>query len=438
MAIIAASFPYRKQLDEFRRALRLATIEDVLAAQVPVGADKTAPAFRFLGVELERRLLGGDGKSVSPWTAVDLAEAYRPWMLRTGKRMEPDLPLLVAVSPLGLVMPQVIGFARGGCSPYPPIHENLPKLLKTMKAAEEAMEKGLLPREVEKEGPDPFAPVGGEPAPKRPGGKMESFIPEHCLLRVIDPTIEPGKTYLYRLRVRMGDPSPKRKEASAKDAELRSATWYEVPQTVSLPPEMVYYAADLEGSGPRERLRPPAHDPTRQAVLEIHRWLDAIQLDGEKGPPMLVGDWAIATGVAVARGEYVQATQDIQVPVWSCVQDCFVLSVDSHGRRAKKETIRVSFSHDEGSGDDPLVIDFEGGARTYRRSPQEARILPGVPTRIQDAAPREVLLMTPAGKLIARNSATDTTDPERNVRQQASRTMIDAIKKESGTNLFGP
>jgi hypothetical protein len=52
------------------------------------------------------------------------------------------------------------------------------------------------------------------------------FIPDYCLLRVIDVTVQPGKVYQYRLRVRMANPNYGRKDVAApelaRDRELCS------------------------------------------------------------------------------------------------------------------------------------------------------------------------------------------------------------------------
>src|SRR5205823_3622127 len=49
--IIAASFPFKAQIEEHRARSRLASVEEVLSEQGPGGA----PTFRFLGVRVQRR-----------------------------------------------------------------------------------------------------------------------------------------------------------------------------------------------------------------------------------------------------------------------------------------------------------------------------------------------------------------------------------------------
>jgi hypothetical protein len=57
--------------------------------------------------------------------------------------------------------------------------------------------------------PPPKAP----PAPAAP----PAFVPDHCLLRVIDVTVQPGKVYPYRLRVRMANPNYGRQDVAAPE-----------------------------------------------------------------------------------------------------------------------------------------------------------------------------------------------------------------------------
>jgi hypothetical protein len=110
-AIIAASFPYRAQLEEFREKLRLGSVEEVLNE----GANTTGPegspqlAFRFLRVDVERAELGPDGKPLGkdPWKKVALKEAYTPYLILTAKEPEPEDPKFEPVLFDGLVMPRL-------------------------------------------------------------------------------------------------------------------------------------------------------------------------------------------------------------------------------------------------------------------------------------------------------------------------------------------
>ena len=65
MAIIAASFPYKAQVEEFRAKLALRGSNEVLAENgVSKIGGRIRPSFYFSGVDVERRELDGDGNPV--------------------------------------------------------------------------------------------------------------------------------------------------------------------------------------------------------------------------------------------------------------------------------------------------------------------------------------------------------------------------------------
>ena len=87
MAIIAAAFPYKKQVEEFRTRLGVKTNEEVLT-EGSMERDKDGNpqfAFRFLGVLVERRELDADGAPVEgkdgQWRQLDLNEDYKPYVV---------------------------------------------------------------------------------------------------------------------------------------------------------------------------------------------------------------------------------------------------------------------------------------------------------------------------------------------------------------------
>src|SRR5262249_51634199 len=62
MAIVVASFPYKKQIEEHKAALRLPTVGQVLTELVPGEKGKTWHSFAFNGLEVERMTLQDDGR----------------------------------------------------------------------------------------------------------------------------------------------------------------------------------------------------------------------------------------------------------------------------------------------------------------------------------------------------------------------------------------
>jgi hypothetical protein len=328
---------------------------------------------------------------------VDLEKSYKPLMLRVGRQYEPEDRRLMLVRFSGLVMPRL---AQMRPSLYPPIDWELKKLAETL----EALDWGVPPA---------------------------SPVPAYCLLRVIDVTVEPGKRYRYRLQVRMANPNLGHKDVAspdyARDKELTSATWFEVPQTVVVPPEIQYYAVDqlllekeYEGPNARENVY-----SDRQTVLQVHRWLDHVPCG--KRDHLTVGEWSIAERLVVYRGEYVGRKQKVELPCWIPEQQRFRLAVTPAAEPrldgSRPTGVEVSFAYEP---TDTLLVDFEGGETFYRRA--------GGVEPVHDFATTEVLLLSPGGKLLARDSVTDARDPERNGRLEAWRCRIKELqeRKEDG------
>src|SRR5262249_45080281 len=155
---------------------------------------------------------------------VDLPGTYLPLVTLTGQGFEPDPPALRAVTFPGLAMPRLLLLAGR----YPSPEGRLPKL---QAAIRESGKPPLqpLPRR---------APPRSFLSPKdfdvfNPAGRSAGHggVPEHCLLRVFDVTVEPGRTYQYRLRVRIAKSGPAARGAG-RAAEAVSA-WYELPGAVT-------------------------------------------------------------------------------------------------------------------------------------------------------------------------------------------------------------
>jgi hypothetical protein len=470
LVVIAANFPYRQQVEEFRAKLRRRSAAEVLRETSPEKRGTPLPSFRFLGVEVQRREVDVAGRPRTPFATLDVSATFRPWLLLTGKRFEKDDPKYAPVIFPGLVMPKLLTFPPPGLtekekesediSLYPRVEDRLAKLQATIEALRKTAGGRAPPGRFAADDFDPFKP-GKAPA-VAPGQ-----IPEHCLVRVLDVTVAPGKAYQYRLRIRMANPNsglpdPSRPPvpvrpasgprasgprasgprgatappgpmppgirpslASTSGPELRS-DWYNLPATVVVPRDLVYYAVDQKALEPRrkgphyaERVRP------NQAVLQAHRWVDFIPLSGSKRP-LAVGAWAVAERLLVFKGEYVGRKERVELPVWNTTGERFVLATDSTPRR-KLPGIAVDFSYGQPDRSPPeaIVVDFEGGPQTYDRAlrPGAARL-----RRLTDSSAVEVLLLSPDGKLLARSSDRDTEDPERVQRLHEVRKGIEGVK----------
>lgn len=518
VAIVAGSFPYKAQVEEFKKALRLDSPYRVLQESVTgkdkKGNDIVQPAFRFVGFNVRRRAYGPDGKLIpakesdpAGWQALDIespASPYRAIAANVLREFAPEAPRVQPLAAPGLVMPRPVQVLN---KPYPEIEEQLPGIKKTLEALEGA-EKGKAPAVVSNplKDAESFDPFGGAPAaaPTGPDGgpvvgpggsgffvppkgypgdgrtgpgpaeaagvNQEWAPPDYCLMRFLDVTVEPGHTYEYQVRVRMANPNYNKPESEVaykqltKEPELLS-DWVDVKGPdgkllrVSVPEELFYYAVDEEAltkeklaaeKGPKK----PARDKDKeykgmnagvkpkagQAVVQAHRWVDFYdQIRAEKTTDtFLVGDWVIAERMFVWRGEYLGQKTPVHLPRWSKEQNTFILAGRPPRSGSDKRPVEeVSF--DTTPTRAPLLVDFEGGAVTYHRpgaappktedgNPVEGgKATPGA--EVKATAATELLLLTPDGKLLARNSATDEADEERDKREKD---YTDRVKDADG------
>jgi hypothetical protein len=538
MAIIAASFPYKAQLEEFKEKLRLHSVDEVLAetSRETDGDGQTLPNFRFLGVNVERREVDANGKVLKPYQPLDLAESYRLFLILTGSRFEPDDPKLEPIKFRGLVMPRLLsmhkeresaGGTTGGIGqsgmmgPTPPrpggigglpglggagdmrkggpaggmprgpggfgapatgvVHEDTyPKvevevenIAKTLKALEgkDPQQVAHIPSRFGGQKFDPFNPDSGNqatgaPGPEGPTGirppmppgmgkggagpdglvgpgtaNPESDTPDHCLVRLIDLTIEPGKIYQYRIQVRMGNPNYHRPDvaspAYAADKELKSERWFEIPQRVVVPPELVYYAVDqktLESNykGPHQY---ESLDHARQVVLQAHKWLETVPTRDNLKDPLLVGEWAVAERLPVFRGEYIGRKERVEFPFWKATQEDYVVASDS-STKTRHPGIDVSFGYDRPDGREAVLVDFEGGKQEYERV--VSKIDDQVSTRkVNDSDAMEIVILTPDGRLLSRDGARDANDSVRTDRLKKVRDRLKEIKDKAQGNPAG-
>ncbi len=397
------------------------------------------------------------------WPQLSLAirrvggEVARPGSSPDGAAWTPDAPApLDPGGPAGLAVP---GFGAG--SPAGPAAGFPPGAMR---------------------GPLAGPPGRPRPAGSRPSGGRRAVVPEYCLIRVFDFTVEPGKTYEYGLQVRMANPNFGRKDVAAPEnadkKELTAKEWYTVPEKATTPPELFFYAVDqaaLDARQPRNADRDPkepklpvqpVHHDT-QTVLQIQKWADYVP--GHNGAELAVGDWVIAERVVATRGEPIMR-QRAEVPYWRRQQDRFVMATDQPPPRPtdrkyvasidvtafvphegdQKAMVDVKMSngirtagHFVPVGREPILVDVTGGDAAYARThpPADGAPPPAAEPPVADKAPAEVLLLTADGRLLARSSAVDEVDPERVKRLEGGREWIGQVKHvKSGRedNPFGP
>ena len=460
MVIVEASFPYKKQVDEFMQKLRLANHGAVLSELVK-GTDKDGKptswsSFQFRGLLVERTTLDRDGKEVR-WEPLDVETPYRllALQLRPQDRFEKEDPKLEPILAVSRGLVQKLPKQYKGKS-YPKLEEQLAGIQQTLKKLAGTGKKEVIKPSLLDKGFNSFdlggsgQQAGGqETAPMVPadGGTGYGNIPgtsdlketsiSSCLIRFLDLGIEPGKTYKYRIKVKMANPnySPvpgERKDTYphfAKPEELVAAGWAATP-SVTIPGDDFLYAVDQAHVPPKLKVGFNNQPSADQAVFQIQRWVDAYR-PPEGGDPQGIGDWLVATRFFVNRGEFVKTPSfyAIEVPVHALNNPLLSL-LTRPVKRGSPDRIPIPF------GDDSLLIDFEDKAEHKRVETDGEKTKP---INLRQKIATEVLIMTPDGKMIARNSADDAKDPKRTARYKDYLKRVDDAKNpkkaDSGSKI---
>ncbi len=494
MAIIAGSFPYKKQIEEHKAKLRLKTTEDVLNETIGE-KDKQTAAFDFRGLEVERMEVDAEGNKISDWADPQLKESYQLWLQRTYLPFEPEDPKYESVEPnggRGLVMPLLREFhANRASNPnlpmmfpgmmmgggkgmpmqpnqqrtqqtpneeakpntkYTDVAKDLTLIKKTLDDIERAKPKAIAAaKKFQKaEFLNAFDAASAIPVDKNQtqstgyttqgNTSTEGYVPDYVLVRVVDVTIDPGKYYRYRIKIKMANPnyqnanvaSPEYKEKET----LESSEWYEIPGIVKVPQELFYYVVD-EAQGmsrkdlnalPKEsaqyrQLKATAPSPTsEQLAFQFHRWIESTQQSRKDPDQIYVGEWAVADRVFVGRGEYIGRKVNIDIPIWKPSQNTFILPTEDQkiNRRAGKPNtgIDVDFGLDP-QENNFILVDFEGGRGLQAPSN----------SKVKDDSAVEVLMLSPEGKLLSRNSVKDAADDTRIKRREAVLKRIQDVRE---------
>jgi hypothetical protein len=437
MVIVEGAYPLRKQLENMMAALHSPTLAD---------------AFReltFAGLNVQRREVGPDGKPIGEYADFGFEDALRVIARASGKRWAEDDPELKPLILPGLVynLPEQLDERK-----YPDLAAKLgdiKKALEVIKEKGQTLDVAQAPEQFNVGDADLLAGSGGtqqttgqggaakpgggkgavalsneaanQPATKpgataKPGkGGMADVAggttlnanwepPEYCLIRFYDAVVDPGRTYEYRYQIKMRNPNKDRpKEVAYKDLADKAlvlSPWFEVGQRVTIPADFHFYAVDtkeLEVTSKGGKYV----GPRDQVVLQLQRWVDLYNA-ADKRDPQPVGDWAVADQVRFSRGEFIGGTQSIEMPVWSWFDEKFVIASDPNARRQKK--VPVQFT--ESDSQCPVLVDFSSSPATYTK-PEERRA-------VEDKdVPRELLLLSPEGRLFVRNSVNDAGDSDR-------------------------
>lgn len=459
MAVVTASFPYRQQLEEFRRALRFSSVTQML--------NDPEVNIEFLGFEVQRREIinGKPGE----WYDPKIEDEMKRMMVRAiGK--EPEDPLLVGsaypvpVSRLIMRRPKL-----GRNFKYDEVTSlgSIKDTLDALNAITKAGSKKALPKKSKFDlDPEIFddKPIGGiqKGGGITPGGensaKMSQIapghenddpsgmaattgtttqpqgdtpIPEKCLIRFVDVNIDPNKVYEYQIKIVTNNPLQD-KANRAVELSLTTAKalipdkFTVVDKKAFVPPTLFYYAVDEKPEKPVRGFLPANQD---RVAIQIHRWFDKVPNPSNPKMELPVGDWSIMERTLVQRGEFLGREDKVEIPIWKPAEEAFVIDPIDEKNPRVKPGIKVDFTTEA------LLVDFEGGSkRPYTV---------GAKT-ITDEAPAELLIMTPEGKLLVRSAKADLEEKVRKDRYTTWKRWIEKVKekpddksgKKKETNLF--
>jgi len=263
--------------------------------------------------------------------------------------------------------------------------------------------------------------------------------PDDVLVRVMDFTVESGKTYKYRLRVVLQNPNYQRPdvalESYAKPLEVPAddSSWRELPPIVS-PTEHLYYAA-----------APVVADNPGVASLEVHQWVEKATVGGSE--PVEVGQWVVVPRLRVRKGDYVGGppVQVSGVPTWSRALHglSYLHQNNAKDRVTNRPTVNLPLG--PGAGKDLLLAEVEGPYFSHERVTRKGdqvkteRIDDPRKSGITSAADNEKPLagtwsefafLTPDGRLLVRNSAQDETS---DTRKESNKLYQEHLKEVSAS-----
>jgi hypothetical protein len=248
-------------------------------------------------------------------------------------------------------------------------------------------------------------------------------MPDWCLVRFLDVTVQPGLTYQYKVQLRLANPLFNRKDLAVSEEATRQPEILgpeqllttrkgeqTVPLNVRVPADMYFYAVDEKP--PHVRYVMPV-DKDRTAI-QVHRWVTALQLNAAARVP--VGQWLIIERILARRGEFIGQPERVEVPVWNPGEDKFLFASSDTGKKItgrRRKGVQVDFTTNN------MLVDFEGGKRSETINDHA----------VTDTAPVEMLVMTDSGRLVVRNGATDAADKDRKARVEAYHKEVDAVKQ---------
>lgn len=237
------------------------------------------------------------------------------------------------------------------------------------------------PNKVGPEGyPMPVVPMPMPMPVEQPMGKEgeQPTVPafewdRDAVVYFIDPEVEPGKVYQYALQVRIANPNHGKEKlvafaSLAKDRELQKGDTWVYTHAIKIPDEYQLYAVDQQilddwAADKVDKKGPP--NLKDRTTFQIHQWVKTTR---DETDDYVIGDWAIAERLLVARGDHIGYQAPVQVPVWRLLKNSFEMPHTIKDKKDKKKDkpgiiIKLSRSTDDKQSDPPVLVDFVGGRK---------------------------------------------------------------------------
>jgi len=488
MVMIHAEIPYKQQIEEIRRALRLKDAAEAM---------RWGPIYTGYDVQRKVSKVMPNGKLEveTDWADYKYLDEYRSliYSRKLGDNFEDGYLAYFIRYEMGLALPLPQLVSEGDLGKYPPIR--LKNITEAIRKLQEASKPKVDPSKLldrlkgNSTGSDLFRPLtdhdtdanlffgegmgppglggkGGLTPPTagggtsgsslfKPGGGIDPNNPnnpnrdmhseiENLLLRFVDVNVEPGKTYEYRIRLRMANPNfgLQREVANPKYATVKEipSPWRELPNKITIPTESFLYAADVaayrdkikDEYGKERALLDRLQVKENQAVIEMCKWTEEVRTgDGGRREP--IGAWVVAD-MPVGRGEYIGHKHYVKLPLWSSENKMYVLREVPEKVIPPKPNLKdppqprgwlVDFTTQS------VLVDFEGG-KVVTKVPGKQPVTEDVGT--------ELLIVRADGKLVVKNSMYDEKDENRTAIIGGWEKWVKEVEKRktSGTEETSP
>ena len=457
MVQITASFPWKQQLESYRKALRKTSLADLFKDKEDLP--------HFIGLRVQRRPVGLDGKPFKDqdWADLDVVSeegkthrwAQYGMLMRRAVEREPDDAKIAdtVIKPISekhtVVLPRP-KLARD--LKYPDL--KLPEIEETVKSFEKSEKtptkaKNPLEERIKSDFDEPESDDAAkkkqagselETAPADQGSKekeKDPVVAEYGLVRFFDVTVQPGFTYEYRVQIRAANPNygEKKKDLVAYPTlssmqELPAQWSYDQgdPDSkriiASIPPETFFYAMDKDNVDRLARSRYPADKDT--AYVQVQSWQQSLKLK-DVGDAIPIGEWSMAD-IGVRRGEYIGHTEKVELPMWVPTKENYDFAKVKLYRNRPPQPAPVDFSTNA------VLVDFEGG--------KGASVKVGGKTVTDDTDTGVEMLVyipDPTGnyRLVVRSSQNDVKDTQRKQRHDDWKNWIESVKENIRTGGKG-